>query len=100
MSERLTHGLTSLLSIPIDGLLTTNTTRRPWHGCEAFCADLRFAINAGPKRIFPNSLQCGSHASQQSGLAVYISDREISFRGILNLVHRIRAPLDCDAAPL
>ena len=88
------------LPIPIGSLLALDTTRRPWHGREAFWADRRFALNAGSKAAVANPSQCGFHVTQQAGLAVHVSHRQISFRRILNLIHLVRALLDGDAVPL
>ena len=88
-----------LLTVPIGGLLALDTARRPWHGREAFWADRRVAINANSKAAVVNPSQCGFHLAQQGGIAVHVSNRQISFRRILNLIHLIRALLDGDVRP-
>ena len=97
------ESLASILCLPsiaIGSFLALDTTRRPWHGGEAFWADRLFAVDAGSEAAVVNPPQCGLHLAQQSGLAVYVSDRQIAFRRILNLVHLVRALLDGDAVPV
>jgi hypothetical protein len=47
-----------------------------------------------------NPTQRGFHFPQQGGLAIHVSNRQISFRSVLDLVHFIRAPPNCDTVPL
>src|SRR5208283_5365031 len=89
-----------LLSFAVGGFLALDTTRRPWYSGEAFWAYRRFALKAASKTAVVNSTQGGLHLTQESGLAVYVSHRQISFRRMLNLIHLVRALLDCDAVPL
>src|ERR1039457_4806212 len=90
----------SLRFILVESVLALDTTRRPWHGREALGADRRFAVNAGSKAAVGNAPQCGFHVAQQLGLTIHVSNRQIPFRRILNLVHFVGALLDCDAVPL
>src|ERR1700691_5130689 len=90
----------SLLPIPIGSLLAIDTTRCPWHGREPLGTDRRFAFHAGSKLAAVNPAQCVLHVAQQAGFAIHVSNRQISFRRQLNLVHLVRALLDGDAVPL
>src|ERR1039458_8279590 len=89
-----------LLPIAIGSALALETTPRPWHGREAFRADRQFALDAASKAAVVNPAQCGFHFAQQGGLAVHVSNRQIPFRRVLNLVHLVRALLDGDAVPV
>src|ERR1022692_1609995 len=89
-----------LLPIAIGSALALETTLRPGHGREAFRADRQFALDAASKAAFVNPAQCGFHFAQQGGLAVHVSNRQIPFRRVLNLVHLVRALLDGDAVPV
>jgi hypothetical protein len=100
MEESRAEGIRSLLTIPIDSLLALDTTSRPWHGRKAFWADVRFAFQACSKVAFLNPAQRVFYVTQQIGLAVDVANRQISFRGELNLIHLVRALLDCDSVPL
>jgi len=97
IDENLAHKVRSLLPIAIVSVLTLDTTRRPWHGDEAFWADYQLALNAGSKAAVMNPSQCGFHTTQQVGITVHVSNRQISLGRILNLIHLIRAFLDGDA---
>jgi hypothetical protein len=91
------------LSIPtrlLGSLLTLDTASRPWHGREALGADRRFALHARAEAALVYSAQRVFHITQQVGLAVYVSNRQISLRRILNLIHLVRALLDYDSVPL
>jgi hypothetical protein len=89
----------SLLPVPIGSLLALDTKRCPRYGREAFWADRRFAFHACSKLANVNPVQCVLHVTQQAGLAVHGSNRQIPFRRQLNFVHYVRALLDFDAVP-
>ena len=97
--EDLVDSFRSLLAIPIGSVPALDTEGRPWHGLEAFGADRRFALKAGSEAAVANPPQCGGDVAQQVGLEVGAANRQISFRRVLNLIHWIRAFLDCDAIP-
>ena len=61
---------------------------------------LGFAIDAGSKTAIVNAPQCGFYLTQQTRLPVDVSNRQIPFRRILNLIHLIRALLDRDTIPI
>jgi hypothetical protein len=88
-----------ILALPIGSLLALDTETCPWHRCETFRADRRVALHACPKAAIVYPAQCTLHVTQQTGLAVYVSNREISLRGILNLIHLVSALLDRDSVP-
>src|SRR5512146_3180833 len=99
IDEKLAH-IRCLPSVPIGSVLALDTTRRPWHGRDTFGAYLRLAINANSKAAVLNPSQCGFHLAQQGGLAVHVTNRQIAFRRILDLIHLIRALLDGDISAL
>jgi hypothetical protein len=43
------EGFGSIPAISLRGFLALDATSCPWHGCEAFRADRRFAVQACPK---------------------------------------------------
>jgi hypothetical protein len=86
MEDNRAERFCSLLPVPIGGLLALDTTRCPWHGREAFWADRRFALHARSKLAAVNPAQRVLHVTQQAGLAVHVSNRQISFRRKLNLI--------------
>ena len=90
----------SFLAIPVGNLLAVDTARRPWHGREAFGADRRFAVQTRSKAALVYPMQCLPHVTQEGGVPVYVSNRHVSFRRILNFIHLVRALLDRDAFPL
>src|SRR5271157_2090256 len=100
IGQRFVEGFRSLPPIPIGSLLALDTTRRPWHGCDAFWADRLRALNAGSKAAIAKPPQCGFHLTEQNGLAVHARNRQVSLRRELNLIHLIRALLDCDVVPV
>ena len=86
IDESLAYGFRSFLPIPVGSVLALDTTRRPWHGSEAFWADRQLALNTDSKAAVVNPTQCGFYLTQQAGLSVHVSHRQISFRRILNPV--------------
>src|SRR5271157_2740749 len=85
IDESLAHSRFSEL-VPIGSFLAPDATRRPGNRREAFGADRGFAVNAGSKAAVAIPPQCGVHLAQQSGLAVHVSNRQIPFRRLLNLI--------------
>lgn len=88
-----------LSPVPVGGDLAPDTAGSPCHRGEAFGTNGRLAFTAGSKGAVANSSQGGPYLTQQAGLAVHASNRQIPFRGVLNLIHLVRAFLDYDVIP-
>jgi hypothetical protein len=88
------------VAIPIRCLLARDAARRPGNCDQAFGIDGSFAFKADAKSPGLNSLQGSFHVPQQGGLTIDISNRKVTFRRILDLVHLVRASLNCDSIAL
>src|ERR1017187_6789468 len=67
----------SLLPVPVGSLLALDAQQRPWQSREASRADRRFALGTITKAAIAGPFQCGFYLTQQVGLTVHVSHRQL-----------------------
>ena len=75
--------------------MSWHLTQRRAHGTAERRLNRFIAIHTGSKRIVLNPLRCRSYLALQSGIEIHGPDCQISFVRILDLIHRVRAFLNC-----
>ena len=93
------EGFGTILAPLLGSLLTLDAECCPWHHCEALGADRQFALQTRSEAALLYPAQRVFHVTQQVGLTVYVSNRQVSLRRILNLIHLVRALFNYDAVP-
>ena len=80
----------------IGQFLAVDAVLGPRHGRQTLGVDVLLAVQADAVASLVDPGQAVLHLTQQTGLAVEIADGQLTLGGVLDLVERVGALLDCN----
>src|SRR5580698_8284499 len=94
MNKNVVERIGTFFLIPVSDFLALDTVCGPRYGVQTLDANVLFAVQTHAEGAFVDAVQRRANITQKVRFPIQIANSQLTLRGVLNFIQRVRALLD------